>query len=74
MMVVRKTVLEYIIALVVVKNKVRLKKGFINVIKNAKVWVERSPILKDRFSLIIWKYVGKWCEAKCLMCIDFSYM
>jgi hypothetical protein len=21
---------------------------------------------------IIWKYFGKWCEAKCLMCNDFS--
>ena len=21
---------------------------------------------------ILWKYFGKWCEAKCLMCNDFS--
>jgi hypothetical protein len=37
--------------------------------QNAKVRVERSPIFKDRF-FIVWKYFGKWCEAKCLMCND----
>jgi hypothetical protein len=51
-MVVRKNVLEYIIALVVVKNKVRLK--------------------KCSLFFIIWKYFGKWCETKYLMCNDFS--
>jgi hypothetical protein len=39
--------------------------------ENAKVSVERSPIFIDRF-FIIWKYFGKWSEAKCLMCNDFS--
>jgi hypothetical protein len=34
---------------------------------------KKCPIFKNRF-FIIWKYFGKWCEAKCLMCKKNSNM
>jgi hypothetical protein len=89
-----KNVLEYIIALVVVKNKVRLKKC----LKKLPIWqssivqinlsitpfkintkistsFRRSMLISfwiDMTSICTLSMSGKWCEAKCLMCNDFS--